>query len=124
MSYITQRQQSVTLLCEVSSDLPLTKLLWEKNFSLIEKNNERKFSGGNIQCPSLTIKDAEPTDKGSYVCYATNDIGTTQSSSIDLQCTYEKLTSSCKPYILLRSRYTYHAYDVALKKYLINLVNV
>ncbi|VDH98908.1 Hypothetical predicted protein [Mytilus galloprovincialis] len=85
MSYITQRQQSVTLLCEVSSDLPLTKLLWEKNFSLIEKNNERKFSGGNIQCPSLTIKDAEPTDKGSYVCYATNDIGTTQSSSIDLQ---------------------------------------
>ncbi|XP_052075225.1 uncharacterized protein LOC127712675 [Mytilus californianus] len=35
-----------------------------------------KYTGGCTQNPSLIIKNIQPVDAGSYVCYASNDVGT------------------------------------------------
>ncbi|XP_052077356.1 uncharacterized protein LOC127715361 [Mytilus californianus] len=73
----------------------LTKLAWEKsigeNISPIDTENTSKYGGGTIECPTLTIKNADVLDEGLYTCYATNDMGTTQSATISL--TVERSTN-------------------------------
>ncbi|CAC5425197.1 unnamed protein product [Mytilus coruscus] len=43
--------------------------------------NETKFSGGDLQTPSLTISDLEATDNGIYRCNVNNAKGTGHSDS-------------------------------------------
>lgn len=86
-SYTAQRTTDVTLHCDISKFTNL-KVEWGKtsgdSFSLIKIENDTKYSGGTIHCPSLTIKDIKTSDEGSYLCLAINDFGSIQSSAISL----------------------------------------
>jgi hypothetical protein len=39
-----------------------------------------RFSGATVNSPTLTISQAQVADEGYYVCFATNSVGTGQSS--------------------------------------------
>jgi hypothetical protein len=45
-----------------------------------------KFSGGTLSDPSLTINNIAKSDEGTYVCRATNCLGTTSSEYSVLTC--------------------------------------
>ena len=77
---------SVTLVCEVTATPTETRIVWRRfvngapvdiDFSM---NNNNKYSGSTVDTPSLTIRNADNSDEGNYVCYATNVVGTGSSS--------------------------------------------
>lgn len=43
-----------------------------------------KYTGGSPQNPSLTVTNFQPSDAGSYVCFATNAVGISSSNSSEL----------------------------------------
>ena len=82
--YYAQTGNTVTLVCNVSSSLPLTDVEWEKNsngtITTINSNtNTEKYSGSSTNTPSLTIFYAELSDAGIYTCLASNSDGTGES---------------------------------------------
>lgn len=74
---------SVTLQCTISGNPVYTTVYWKKivdgESTDIEINNN-KYGGATVNSPSLIIYNAESSDKGFYICYATNSVGTGQSS--------------------------------------------
>ena len=50
-----------------------------------------KYSGSTVNTPSLTINNADNTDSGTYICTATNAVGTGQSQQTTLTVTGSKL---------------------------------
>ena len=48
-----------------------------------------RYTGGNVNTPSLTISNTVDSDEGYYICTATNAVGTGQSSQ-----TYVDVTGS------------------------------
>jgi hypothetical protein len=50
-----------------------------------------KYSGSTVSTPSLTITNAQNSDEGNYVCYATNLAGTGSSSQTFLDVVGSKL---------------------------------
>lgn len=42
--------------------------------------NSNRYGGSTVNSPSLIISNAVTSDEGFYVCYATNSVGTGQSS--------------------------------------------
>ena len=79
----------VTLVCDVSSSLPLTDVEWDK-FSnhtittITTESNTEKYSGSSTNTPSLTIFYAELSDAGIYTCFASNSDGTGESDMTTL----------------------------------------
>lgn len=90
-SYSVIIGRSVTLTCNVTSDLYITSVTWRR---ITENNSEplfitvlpgeissSKYSGSNSSSPSLTISYADKQDQGAYTCIATNEDGTGNSSA-------------------------------------------
>jgi hypothetical protein len=82
--YYVQTGNTVKLVCNVSSSLPLTSVEWEKNsngtITTINSNtNTKKYSGSTTNTPSLTIFYAELSDTGIYICLASKSDGTEES---------------------------------------------
>ena len=75
---------SITLVCTVSANPTHTTVYWRRIVNGVQTDitvtNNNKYSGSTVNTPSLTISNAENSDEGNYICYATNSIGTGQSS--------------------------------------------
>ncbi|XP_060068235.1 hemicentin-1-like [Ylistrum balloti] len=90
--YTVQRGQSVTLECIVSGTPAVTSVTWRRTSGGITDNviiDNSKYQGSNINSPSLIINNADSVDTGTYVCTATNSIGTATSSQTTLSVTGE-----------------------------------
>jgi hypothetical protein len=82
--YYVQTGNTVKLVCNVSSSLPLTSVEWEKNSNgttttINSNTNTKKYSGSTTNTPSLTIFYAELSDTGIYICLASKSDGTEES---------------------------------------------
>ena len=91
-SYSVTTGNWVTLVCSVSSSLPITNVYWQRNvgssITTINSNtNTNKYSGSSTTTPSLTIFSAASSDAGTYTCFASNSVGTGQSSTTQLSVT-------------------------------------
>ena len=83
--------QSHTITCSVSSSSVITDVTWIKttavSYEIINVDDvDRKFSGGTLSNPSLTINNIVKSDEGTYLCRATNCFGTTSSEDSVLTC--------------------------------------
>ncbi|XP_071136978.1 hemicentin-1-like [Mytilus edulis] len=95
-SYSVLIGNSVTLICNVTSDIERFDVYWQRvpedsnESSVLTIDSEMlsnistKYSGSNNNTPSLTIFDAETSDEGIYICFAANEYGTWNSSDIHL----------------------------------------
>lgn len=80
---------SITLGCSVVANPAHYQVYWTKtsggqttNIEVV--NSGGKYSGSTVNSPSLTITNAAISDDATYVCFATNSIGTGQSTSTSL----------------------------------------
>lgn len=83
---------SVTLTCNVTSDLDITSVTWQRTtknnsellyiivYSDVISSVSPKYSGSNSSSPSLTIFNADKQDEGFYICIVTNEYGRGNSS--------------------------------------------
>lgn len=58
---------------------------WQKNIagiitSITSTTDTNKYTGSTVSTPSLTILSTELADTGSYTCFASNSVGTGQST--------------------------------------------
>ncbi|XP_052088676.1 adhesion G protein-coupled receptor L3-like [Mytilus californianus] len=73
----------VTLQCIITSGTP-SSIDWHFNNSPMRVEDNSRYSGGNINNPSLTITSVEQNDLGLYMCLASNEIVTINSDIIAL----------------------------------------
>ncbi|XP_052106699.1 hemicentin-1-like [Mytilus californianus] len=80
---------SVTITCTVTANPQHTSVYWQftSSGSLTNVDIGGRFSGSTVSSPSLTISNAQLSDRGTYVCYATNNVGTGQSTHVVLAVT-------------------------------------
>ena len=77
----------MTLVCTVTSNLPITNVYWQRNIGgsttriTTTNTNTNKYNGGTINTPSLTIYSVQQSDAGTYTCFGSNSVGTGQSST-------------------------------------------
>ncbi|CAC5388894.1 unnamed protein product [Mytilus coruscus] len=79
----------VTLRCSIQPNMkyPVRKVYWQliNNGVVITIESDTKgISGNSINNPSLTINHVTSSEAGQYTFFATNDMGTTRSNSIDV----------------------------------------
>ncbi|XP_052058076.1 hemicentin-1-like isoform X7 [Mytilus californianus] len=91
-SYSITIGDSITLVCIVTSNLPVTSVQWERNIggtvtTITSTTNTNKYSGSTPTTPSLTISNGAQSDSGDYTCFATNSVGTGQSTATTLSVT-------------------------------------
>ncbi|XP_063428583.1 hemicentin-1-like isoform X6 [Mytilus trossulus] len=91
-SYSITIGDSITFVCNVTSNLPVTSVQWERNIggsvtTITSTTNTNKYSGSTPTTPSLTIFNGAQSDSGDYTCYATNSVGTGQSTVTTLSVT-------------------------------------
>ena len=99
-SYTVNVGSSVTLQCEVSANPVQTSVYWRKIVNGVSTDiniNNNKYGGSTVTSPSLIISNAEISDEGFYVCYATNSVGTGQSSQTFL----DVIGSKSKAHLLI-----------------------
>ena len=94
-SYSVTTGQSVTLVRTVSSTLLVTSVHWQRNSggtitTITSTTNTNKYSGSTTRTPSLTIFNAASSDAGVYTCFASNIVGTGQSTTTTLSVTGSK----------------------------------
>ena len=96
-SYNVNYFSSITLICSVVSQPAALQVYWRKtlagtttNIDVI--NSGGKYSGSTISTPSLTVINAASSDEANYTCYATNSVGTGQSTSTSLNVIGSKYT--------------------------------
>lgn len=87
LAYSVNVGSSVTLKCSVLADPLHTSVTWKKLIggtasNIPVTNSGGKYSGATVSDPSLTINNAVFSDQGTYVCYATNSVGTGQSTQV------------------------------------------
>ena len=88
-SYTANFGSTITLICFVTSNLPVTSVFWQRNIggsvtTITSNTNTGKYSGSTSSIPSLTIFNAVSSDAGFYTCFASNSVGTGQSSTTQL----------------------------------------
>ena len=86
----------MTLTCTVTANPAHTTVYWQKivNSVATTVSVNNRYSGSTVSTPSLTITNAEQSDEGFYVCYATNSIGTGNSQQTFL----DVIGSKCRVY--------------------------
>ena len=97
-SYSVTTGNTVTLVCTVSSSLPINNVQWQRNVggsitTITSNTNTNKYSGSTTSTPSLTIFSVQQSDVGTYTCFASNSVGTGQSTTTTLSVTGSRLTS-------------------------------
>ena len=95
-SYSVTTDNTVTLVCTVSSSLPINNVQWQRNIEgsiTTITSNTNKYSGSTTTTPFLTIFSASSSDAGTYTCFASNSVGTGQSTTTTLSVTESRLTS-------------------------------
>ncbi|VDI13507.1 obscurin-RhoGEF [Mytilus galloprovincialis] len=78
-------KQSTSVTLRVQIDGTPTQVVWYQNGELIIKSE--RISGGTVTVPSLTINNVTRSDAGSYVCEATNEMGTFRTAIIQVSPT-------------------------------------
>ncbi|XP_071150580.1 hemicentin-1-like [Mytilus edulis] len=71
--------ETVTMVCNIDSDLAVTNVYWEKEFQgrkTVINHWTVGIKGVSLDVPSLTIMKTTTSDIATYRCVATNDIGT------------------------------------------------
>lgn len=86
--YKCEAGKSVTLEFSVSADPEVNHAIWQKadsDGSFVALNiDETKYKGSSVKLPSLTIQNTIISDSGTYRCCASNDVGTSHSSTVSL----------------------------------------
>ena len=85
---------TVTLGCTVIASPSVTSVYWRRIVNNQQQNidaSNSKYSGSTVSSPSLVISNAALSDEGSYVCFATNSIGTGSSQQTFLDVIGSKL---------------------------------
>ena len=101
-SYSSNIGSSVTLVCTVVANPTHNSVYWRR----IETNGQvtdiaidnSKYQGATVGNPSLTITNVQLADRLNYICFATNSVGTGQSSQTYLNVIGSKFI---KLYIVL-----------------------
>nr|XP_022325051.1 hemicentin-1-like isoform X42 [Crassostrea virginica] len=86
-SYSVAYGSQIRLQCVVNSIPPATSIEWRKTYQGVTTTinfGQSKYSGGTITDPSLRIFNADLSDEASYVCSATNIVGSGSSRDITL----------------------------------------
>ncbi|XP_063416377.1 titin-like [Mytilus trossulus] len=78
-------KQSTSVTLRVQIDGTPSQVVWYQNGQLIIKSG--RHSGGTVTVPSLTINNVTRSDAGSYVCEATNEMGTFRTAIIQVSPT-------------------------------------
>ncbi|VDI12391.1 Hypothetical predicted protein, partial [Mytilus galloprovincialis] len=90
-SYSVVIGQQVTIPCTVTGTPTQTSVFWRKVVNGVQTNvdinGNSRYSGGTTSSPSLTIINTQSSDEGTYVCYATNSVGTSNSQNTFLDVT-------------------------------------
>jgi hypothetical protein len=91
-SYSVNTGNTVTLVCTVTSNLPITNVYWQRNIggsitTINSNTNTNKYSGSTTTTPSLTIFSVQQSDIGTYTCFGSNSVGTGQSTTTTLSVT-------------------------------------
>ena len=92
---------SVTLECTVVASPTHTTVYWERNVNGVSTRittGTGKYTGSTVSNPSLTVNNADNSDEGFYICFATNSVGTGQSSNTYLDVLGSKLKSQFMSY--------------------------
>ena len=83
--------QQITMTCTVSGTPTQTSVFWRKSDNNVQTdvdiNGNNRYSGGTTTNPSLTITNSQLSDEGTYTCYATNSVGTSNSQTTFLDIT-------------------------------------
>ena len=77
------------MVCTVTSNLAINNVYWQRNVggtitTIQSTTNTNKYSGSTSSSPSLTIFNVASSDLGTYTCFASNIVGTGQSSTTTL----------------------------------------
>ncbi|CAC5377805.1 unnamed protein product [Mytilus coruscus] len=84
-SYSVLIGQQLTLPCTVTGTPTQTNVFWMKVVNGVQTNvvinGNSRYTGGTTATPSLTITNAQSSDEGTYVCHATNIVGTSNSQN-------------------------------------------
>ncbi|XP_033751405.1 hemicentin-1-like isoform X2 [Pecten maximus] len=89
-AYSVVTGQSITIVCNVVANPGASAISWSKTVGTVTSVlniDNNKFTGGNIQTPSLTITNAGANDAASYTCKATNVVGSGSSNAAVLTVT-------------------------------------
>lgn len=81
--YSPPLSSEVTLRCTINSGTPIS-VGWQLDNIPINVADSSRYSGGNINNPSLTISSVDKNDLGFYMCVASNAIVTVISDNIAL----------------------------------------
>ena len=104
-SYSVTTGNTVTLVCTVTSNLAITNVQWQRNVNggittITSNTNTNKYSGSTTTTPSLTIFNAASSDVGTYTCFASNNVGTGQSTTTTLSVTGSKCVLYNFPFLI------------------------
>lgn len=110
-SYTVAYGSQIRLQCVVNSIPPATSVDWLKTYQGVTSTinlSQFKYSGGTINDPSLRIFNAELSDEATYVCTATNIVGTAASQEMTLSvvvCKYvvTNYSINCTFFLYLQS---------------------
>jgi hypothetical protein len=99
-TYSVNVGSSVTLQCTISANPVHTTVYWKKIVNGVSTDvdigsSSNRYGGSTVNSPSLIISNAVTSDEGFYVCYATNSVGTGQSSQTFLDVIGSKFYYKC-----------------------------
>lgn len=102
-SYSINIGNTVTLDCTVTANPTENNVYWQKivngvTSTINSGTNTNKYAGSTVQSPSLQIFNTDQSDEATYVCFATNSIGTGQSQ----QTTLNVIGSMSNNFLILR----------------------
>lgn len=81
--YSPQVFTDITLQCIITSGVP-TSVEWHVDNIPINLESDRKYSGGTTNNASLTIMSVQQSDRGYYMCFASDGFRTVNSDIITL----------------------------------------
>lgn len=89
-TYSVTTGDTITLHCAISAVPSATAVQWQRTINGVTSGlniNGVDYGGSSLSSPSLVVYSTSITDTGTYVCKATNLVGTAQSVAIMLSVT-------------------------------------